>query len=99
MSRSILEFVTDSKPAGSVGGVTDWPGAFEGISKKKIKQSSSPSRISLQLFGGPYGTQPVTVEKEAKSKLSDAEQAVASEKLFERCEFINSDVVREEAGV
>ena len=99
MSRSILKFVTEGDPTGSPGGLTEWPGAFEGISKKEIKQNSTPSKFSLQIFGGPYGTQPVTVDKEARSKLSDAGQAVAAEKLFERCEFINSDTVREEIGV
>ena len=99
MSRSILKFVHDGDPVRKDGAATKWPSAFEGISEKELKKSSGPSKVNLHIFGGPYGNQPVTVAKKAKGTLSDAEQAVASEQLFERCNFINSDAVREEIGV
>jgi carboxylesterase type B len=98
ISRSIARFANAGSPKGSVGGVEAWPAAFEGVSKKEL-MTESPSKLSLELFGGPFGTRPVTISKDSEGEVSEAKQAVAWEKLFERCEFINSNKVRGEIGV
>ncbi|KAI1466956.1 alpha/beta-hydrolase [Daldinia caldariorum] len=96
MSRSIVKFVTSGKPAGGSDG---WPAAFDGATKEELGKES-PSRLALKLFGGPYGDAAVSLEKDGSEAVGTAaEQAVKWEKIFERCEFINSEKVREESGV
>jgi hypothetical protein len=99
VSRSIAKFVNTGNPEGEGSGVEDWPSAFYDATKKDLRKEF-PDSISLELFGGPYGTQPVTVKKGGdKNDASDTEKALYWAKLFERCEFINSEKVREESGV
>jgi carboxylesterase type B len=106
MSRSIAAFIT-SGPTGRQSGVagaedlTGWPPAFAGITDAEL-QSEFPSRLSIKLFGGPYGNLSVTIAKdqgETGNPTSDDKQALEWEKLFTRCEFINSEVVRREISV
>ncbi|KAI0134986.1 alpha/beta-hydrolase [Daldinia grandis] len=96
MSRSIVKFVTSGSPD---GGSEGWPAAFDGVTKDELKRDF-PSRFALKLFGGPYGDAAIPLRKdEGEAAGTAAEQAVKWEKLFERCEFINSEKVREESGV
>lgn len=93
MNRSIAKFVTSGVPENT------WPAAFANATEEELK-SEFPNRLSLQLFGGPHHNAPVTISKDrSKTAATEAEQAVEWEKLFERCELINSEKVGEEIGV
>ncbi|KAI2471288.1 alpha/beta-hydrolase [Annulohypoxylon bovei var. microspora] len=98
MSRNIVKFVTSGTPGGGDGGAEAWPPAFAGVTEEELKKEF-PSKISLKLFGGPYGNAPVSVSKDGNEVTTEAEQALRWEKMFERCEFLNSEKVREESGV
>ncbi|KAL7622116.1 hypothetical protein AAE478_007618 [Parahypoxylon ruwenzoriense] len=99
MSRSIAKFVTSGTPEGGPGDGVTWPAAFANVTKGELKKEF-PSKISLELFGGPHGNAPVTISKDGDEAIGTAaEQAVRWERLFERCEFINNNKVREEMGV
>ncbi|RAL02596.1 alpha/beta-hydrolase [Aspergillus ibericus CBS 121593] len=91
VSRRVIGFAHDGQPG------EEWPAAFSGAGEE---WSESPGRLSIQVFGGPVPGA-VTVSKDAKDAkhATVAQQAVLWEKLFERCEFINSAQMRAEAGV
>lgn len=92
ISSKIRKFVTLAAPDET------WPTAFLEVEKEE----DLPTSISLQLFGGPHGNERVTVRKhrtESEKSPDEAEKAVEWEKLFQRCEFINSAKVREETSV
>lgn len=92
MSRGIARFVTLGVPDET------WPLAFAGVEEGEWALEF-PSRVSLNVFGGPHaGGERVTARK-GEAGTSEAEEAVEWEKLFDRCEFINSAKVREETGV
>ncbi|KAE8382178.1 alpha/beta-hydrolase [Aspergillus bertholletiae] len=99
MSTSIARFINSGNPEGHISGVETWPAAFFDAANEDL-QNDFPGRLSLQVFGGPYGTRAVSI---AESPQQDAkiaiEDAVYWEKLFDRCRFINSERMREEAGV
>lgn len=90
VSRQIVRFVTT--------GTTDedWPSAFDGVTEAELKRES-PSKISLELFT-PNGSWPVMALKGQDSSAATQAELVL-EKLFQRCEFINSEQVRKETGV
>lgn len=90
VSRSITGFVTSSSEP--------WQLAFADVTKEESGEEF-PSRVSLQVFGGPYGNGLVSLAKDGEVTATEAEGAVSWERLFERCEFINSAKVREETGV
>ncbi|XXH00193.1 hypothetical protein Hte_006535 [Hypoxylon texense] len=100
MTRNIAKFVTSGSPIQD--GHPDyqvWPPAFVNVTEEALKKDF-PDQISFKLFGGPYHNTPVTVSKdEGEDNLDAATKAVKWEKLFERCEFINSEKVRKEVGV
>ncbi|OTA97448.1 hypothetical protein M434DRAFT_26753 [Hypoxylon sp. CO27-5] len=98
MSRSIAKFVTSGTPEGDHGNTDEWPPAFAGVTDEELK-GEFPSKVSLKLWGGPYGNLPVSVSKENPAVVTEAEKAVAWEKVFDRCEFINSEKVRQESGM
>lgn len=93
MSRSIARFVSSG-----LSDEVEWPAAFVGASEEEWA-GEFPKRLSLQIFGGPHGGERVTVRKEDETATTVVEEAVRWEKLFKRCEFINSAKVREETGV
>ncbi|KAI1079502.1 lipase [Whalleya microplaca] len=98
ISRSIAKFVTSGVPKGDLGAET-WPAAFADATKEELKREF-PTKVSLQLLGGPHHNVPVSISKNGdETTATEAERAVRWEKLFERCEFINSEKVREEIGV
>ncbi|KAI1383622.1 alpha/beta-hydrolase [Hypoxylon trugodes] len=89
ISRDIVRYVNSGIPSKG-DGPTTWPAAFAGLSKEELEKEF-PSKISLQLLGGPYANTAVSVNRDDKeTATTDAEQAVRWEKMFERCEFINS---------
>lgn len=95
VSKRIVRFVTSAAPD------EEWSPAFAGVADDG-PQDKLPGRISLQLFGGPYGSRQVTVREhpgEDDASTTEAEKAVAWEKLFQRCNFINSAEVRDETSV
>lgn len=101
VSRKIARFVTSGSPDDDYDKA--WSGAFVNATEKEFK-GDSPSRLALQLFGGPFGNVQVAIRAsdgggDEGGSASEAELAVKWEKLFERCEFINSDGVRKETGV
>lgn len=99
-SRTLIQFVY-----GTTKGVDDrlqsWPPAF---SNKFSKSSTDdmPSRFSVQLFGGPHGSESPTCGEGTGADLehmTDAEKALHWENLFSRCAYLNGQQFREEAGV
>ncbi|KAF7628049.1 hypothetical protein AFLA_003415 [Aspergillus flavus NRRL3357] len=99
MSTSIAKFVNSGNPEGYINGVETWPAAFFDVTKENL-QNDFPAKLSLQIFGGPYGTAPVTIAERRQHDAKNAiEDAVYWENLFDRCRFINSGKMREEAGV
>lgn len=99
MSTSIAKFVNSGNPEGYINGVETWPAAFFDVTKENL-QNDFPAKLSLQIFGGPYGTAPVTIAEGRQHDAKNAiEDAVYWENLFDRCRFINSGKMREEAGV
>ncbi|PIG88207.1 hypothetical protein AARAC_007187 [Aspergillus arachidicola] len=99
MSTSIAKFVNSGNPEGHINGVETWPAAFFDVTKENL-QNDFPRKLSLQIFGGPYGTTPVTIAEGPQHDAKNAiEDAVYWENLFDRCKFINSGKMREEAGV
>ncbi|KAG6365412.1 hypothetical protein INS49_007023 [Diaporthe citri] len=95
VSRRIVRFVTSAIPD------EEWSPAFAGVAEDS-PQDKLPGRISLQLFGGPHGNRQVTVREhpdEDDASATEAEKAVAWERLFQRCNFINSAEVRDETSV
>lgn len=95
ISRRIVKFVTSEAPD------IDWSPAFAGAAEDEL-QDKLPNSISLQLFGGPYGNRQVTVQEDlgdGDDEGTEALNAVAWEKLFQRCNFINSAEMRSETSV
>nr|XP_001393692.2 hypothetical protein ANI_1_1342084 [Aspergillus niger CBS 513.88] len=93
VSRKVIGFAYDASPSEA------WAAAFSGISEQGLSKDS-PDQLSIQTFGGPMGSRAVTVRKGADTSGStEAEKALLWERLFDRCEFINSAQMRAEAGV
>ncbi|KAJ5585571.1 alpha/beta-hydrolase [Penicillium hispanicum] len=98
VSRDIVSFVSSGHPKGS-GDDQKWPSAFHNTTSTALSKDF-PGKLTIKLSGAPYGTQAVTVSEQMDvSTATDAEKAVHWEKLFSRCEFINSHEMRAEAGV
>ncbi|KAI1384570.1 lipase [Hypoxylon trugodes] len=92
ISTKIVKFVTSGVPEDR------WPAAFANATMGDLK-GEFPNKLSLQLLGGPHHNMPITIDKSGDEDTGTAaEQAVRWEKLFGRCEFINSDKVRAEIG-
>lgn len=95
VSRRIMRFVASAEAD------EEWSPAFEGVAVDG-PQDKLPGRISLQLFGGPYGNRQVTVREhsgEGDGSATEAEKAIAWERLCQRCDFINSAEVRDQTSV
>lgn len=100
VSRKIARFVTSGSPNGDKEAEV-WSGAFTNATEEEL-EGEFPSRLALQVFGGPHGNVQVAISADGggdDGSGSEAELAVKWEKLFERCEFINSEAVRKETGV
>ncbi|BCR98733.1 uncharacterized protein AKAW2_40416A [Aspergillus luchuensis] len=93
VSRQVIGFAHDASPSDT------WPAAFSGISEQGLSKDT-PDQLSIQVFGGPVGSRATRVSIDADAGGStEAEKAVLWERLFDRCEFINSAQMRAEAGV
>ncbi|KAL9059569.1 MAG: hypothetical protein Q9162_001074 [Coniocarpon cinnabarinum] len=99
MTSTMVKFANSDTPVGSRSGVEDWPLAYGNANSGST--GSFPSAMALKLFGGQHGTHTVHVLRNQSSATatSSAEQAILNERLFERCEFINSEAFQDEAGV
>ncbi|KAL2828201.1 Alpha/Beta hydrolase protein [Aspergillus cavernicola] len=100
-SRAVIDYIHSEPLEGRNSGAGPWTPAFpEDVSQQGSLPSDVPSTISIQIFGGPHGSSSVTVRKEVEERdLTESEKAVYWEKLFSRCEFINGQQMRDEAGV
>ncbi|KAJ6456566.1 lipase [Mycena vitilis] len=95
ISRSIVQIVKYGVPKNE----PSWPVTFKDSQEDDFRVEF-PTQLSLRLFGAPYASHEyVTVFKHGDNDATEATKAVSWEKLFERCEFINSIEVREEMGV
>ncbi|KAI0002676.1 hypothetical protein F4779DRAFT_622185 [Xylariaceae sp. FL0662B] len=61
ISQSIAKFVTSSVPEGDLG-VEIWPAAFANATKEELNREF-PSKLSLQLLGGPHHNIPVNIRE------------------------------------
>lgn len=93
VSRNIARFVTSGVPHDE-----KWSTAFANATGEELQQEF-PSRLASQLFGGPNGNEHVAIRENDEFPGSDAQNSVRWEKLFQSCQFINSEAVRREAGV
>ncbi|KAI9040016.1 alpha/beta-hydrolase [Aspergillus affinis] len=99
VSGAVANFVNTGSPENEDGQIKRWPAVFSGATSQDLA-GESPSRLSIQVFGGPYGTGPAIVSKDLdEEKATEAEKAIYWAQLLRRCEFINSVQMREEAGV
>lgn len=97
LSSSMVRFATSDSPVGA-SGLKQWPLAFDHISKRDFDADSMTS-LRLALFGHPSGSGEATVHKKMRRSESVLEQAVLDERIFERCQFINSQRFRDECDV
>jgi carboxylesterase type B len=98
-SRRIVKFIVSGAPDQVDNDKDAWPPAFAEVITQDLKDEY-PSQLSFKLTGGSYGDRPVTITKtSSKPPSTEPEKAAYWEKLFERCEFINSPTVRLESGV
>ncbi|PWY89234.1 alpha/beta-hydrolase [Aspergillus heteromorphus CBS 117.55] len=96
VSRAIIGFVHSGTPQSEA---RSWPFAFSGIATEQLL-GDYPTKLTIQVFGGDQHAETVTVSKDDDSKRRTVvENAVSWERLFDRCEFINSPQMRQEAGV
>ncbi|CAD6568064.1 MAG: hypothetical protein CYPHOPRED_002311 [Cyphobasidiales sp. Tagirdzhanova-0007] len=97
LSGSAAAFAYTGDPTNSEGSViSDWPQAYSLLGGQGLS-GEHPTGMSVQIIGGEYGTGPATLARSGQSSYSPREVALASERLFERCEFINS--IQEEISV
>ncbi|KAL8797323.1 MAG: hypothetical protein Q9195_000477 [Heterodermia aff. obscurata] len=97
-SGSITAFAHSGDPAISRGGTfKDWPIAYQDQTVEALSKEY-PEELSLYVVGGTLGSGPARVSGTADiGSKSKREEALAWEKSFERCSFINS--ILEEIGV
>lgn len=98
VSGSVAAFAHTGDPTKSLGRVamSDWPEAYSVLRDQGLNEEH-PAGLTVQVIGGEFGTGPATVFRSGKADSSARELALEREKLFERCEFINS--IQEEIGV
>ena len=102
VSGSAVAFAHTGDPTDSKARVLqDWPRGWSGINKKAW-ENEFPDRLSVYVIGGPFGEGIAQVVKGEEGrgeteKARDRAVAVGRERLFERCEFINS--ILDEIGV
>ncbi|PYH76381.1 carboxylesterase [Aspergillus uvarum CBS 121591] len=99
VSKAIIGFVHDGRPGGEGSGLQEWSSAYPTMLDEQ-RSSESASRLSIQVIGGPLGLSEVAIgRKEEIGVMTVVQQALAWENLFDRCDFINSPQMRDEAGV
>ena len=95
LSGSVAAFAWTGNPtvataAKGAKGLKDWPVAFG-------KGEQGPEKLKVFVVGGEKGSGAATATTGDGSQGSQRDQAVAWEKVVERCAFINS--ITEEIGV
>ena len=74
-----------------------WPTAYGDQSQLALKKEY-PEQMNVFVVGGPYGNVPAKISADTdKGAITELANALAWEKLIERCRFINS--IQEETGV
>lgn len=96
LSGSAAAFAKTGNPNLSSGRTfRDWPIAYRDHSRQAFAKDQ-PDSMSVYIIGGPTGSGPANVARIGGGS-GPREQALAWEKLFERCSFINS--IRDELDV
>ncbi|KAL8721383.1 MAG: hypothetical protein Q9225_001930 [Loekoesia sp. 1 TL-2023] len=98
LSGSAAAFAYTGDPTVSRGRVlASWPLAYRDQSTAALGKDY-PEKLNLFVLGGPYGSGPATITAVTGGDgRSVREEALAWEKVVERCTFINS--IREQIGV
>ena len=98
LSGSVAAFAYTGDPNVASGQhFQNWPIAYPDQSKQALS-IDYPEKLSIYVMGGPNGNNPGTITSgEGSGATEGLEQALAWEKLLERCNFINS--IQEEIGV
>ena len=98
MSGSAAAFAHTGDPTSSRGQVLGfWPTAYAGQTGE-VLNSDYPEELNLYVIGGPYGTGAARlIPQQTHTRFSKREQALAWEKVIDRCHFINS--IHAEIGV
>ena len=96
-ASKIIAFMNEKGANAANPALEDWLPAYTSHSKNALK-SEHPSSMNINLLGGPYGGGLAFYSRGEEAR-DEREQAVAAEKLFARCDFINSAKIRKEIGV
>lgn len=98
LSGSAAAFAHTGNPADSEGRVfKEWPLAYPDR-REQVLAKEHPENLNIYIVGGPGGSGPAHIAAErVGGAAEEREQALAGEKLMERCNFINS--IQEEIGV
>ncbi|OJJ95310.1 hypothetical protein ASPACDRAFT_55331 [Aspergillus aculeatus ATCC 16872] len=82
--------VHEGRPGGEGAGVQKWSSAYP-TTRDGQRSRESASKLSIQLIGGPLGLLEVAIGRDGDiGVMTAAQQALAWERLFDRCDFINS---------
>ena len=96
LSGSAAAFAHTGDPTVSPGRVfTNWPVAYPDQSKQALAKAQ-PEQMSVYIVGGPEKSGPANTGLNVEGA-EERQKALASEQLFERCNFINS--IQAEIGV
>ncbi|KAL6720891.1 hypothetical protein ACLMJK_002816 [Lecanora helva] len=97
LSGSAAAFAYTGDPTSTRGqSFKNWPFAYSTSSKQALS-SNYPQDMSLYVIGGPEGSGSADVGPQGSSIKGSRSQALAGDKLIERCNFINS--IQDEIGV
>ena len=98
LSGSAAAFAHSGEPTISRGrSFKDWPNAYSGQNAQAL-ENDYPKELNLYVVGGPYGSGPATITSgQSNGSLSVRDEALAWEKVINRCRFINS--IQNEIGV
>ncbi|KAJ6014578.1 carboxylesterase [Penicillium herquei] len=94
VSRRVIAFAYTGSPDDS--GTNSWPVAFD---EENIRGRNSPEKISIQVLGLEEGLDGAVTISRGVEPVNKLERAMEWEKLFDRCDFINSPDTRRESGV
>ena len=98
ISGEVIAFVNEKQDGQtSESGSPKWTAAYASNDQHAMK-AEHPQAINVKIFGGPEGGGMASVSREGKSQGTLADW-IAQQKLFERCDFLNSEKIREERGV
>ncbi|KAJ5729941.1 lipase [Penicillium malachiteum] len=97
VSRRVIAFAYTGSPEDSESGTDAWPVAFD--EKEIRKGKNNPEKMSVQVFGLEEDLDGAVTISRGVEPVNQLERAMNWEKLFDRCDFINSPKMRRESGV